>query len=255
MSTPGPKTGVDPAPTLLSREETRRIEQEERLRSEIRAALSPVKPASTAERVWSALNSTFGIWFLTAFFVTGLGTVATTWYEHVREKERKHEAQLAEERKKREADLIAQRQRKETYERVTMEISYRYSSALAGLHDVAQRLGPARNAKTHAAILYAVQPLTRPASSAQPPLFKEYESYSGLALIAELRRHCGQGEAQMLKEVLARTGALLHEFSFNKSGSAFSAQSAASALVDRMRNPKWDNGFAYTDCQSDNPFC
>jgi hypothetical protein len=247
---------VQPAgAALLSGEEVERIKREEKLRTEIRAALAPAKPTGWPNKLWDGLNSTFGIWFLTAFFVTGLGSLASKWYEQAREREQKHEAQLAEERKKREAEDLAERQRKETYERVTLEISYRYSIALAGLREASERLGGAKNQKSHDAITYAIQPLTRPASPAQPPLFKEYESYSGLALIAELRRHSGQGESNMLKEILARTGALLHEISFNKAGSTYSAKSAAAALVDRMRNSKWDNGFAYTDCKSDNPFC
>jgi hypothetical protein len=241
--------------SLLSEEEVQRIKQEEKLRSEVRAALAPAKPTGFPNKLWDALNSTFGIWFLTAFVVTGLGSLASKWYEEVREKEQKQEAQLLEERRKSEANYVAERQKKETYERLTLEISYRYSSALAGLRDAAERHGEARNRTTHSAISYAIQPLTRPTSLSQPPLFKEYEAYSGLALIAELRRHTGQGEANMLKEILARTGALLHQISYNKAGTAFSARTAATALVERMRNPKWDNGFAYTDCRSDNPFC
>ncbi len=250
---------MNSAPTgtasLLSEDEVQRIKQEEKLRSDIRAALSPAKSTGLPDKLWDGLNSAFGLWFLTAFFVTGIGSVASKWYERARETEQKHEAQLTEERRRREANDVAERQRKDIYERLTLEISYRYSSALAGLRDAAQRHGEAKNKAAHSAISYAIQPLTRHTSSSQPPLFKEYEAYSGLALIAELRRHTGQGEANMLKGTLARTGALLNQISYNKTGTEFSARTAAVALVDRMRNSKWDNGFAYTDCRSDNPFC
>lgn len=243
--------------TVLSEDDVRRIKHEERFREEVRKALAsePPKVSGFWQKLWSGLNSTFGIWFLTAFFVTGLGSFASKWYEQSREKEQKHEAKLKEDAKKQEAVDLLDRQRRETYERVTLEISYRYSATIAGLRAATERLGSAKGSQAHAAIVLALEPLTRPSTSSRPPLFKEYESYSGLALVAELRRHSGPGEASMLKEILAQTSALLHEITLEKTGASYSAKAAAAALVGAMRNPKWDNGFAYTDCRSDNPFC
>ena len=242
---------------LLSEEQISRIKSEERIRAELRAAILPDTPKGNGRlsKVWSFLNSTFGIWFLTAVFVTGLGSLASMWYEKEREAERKHEAQLAEEAKKREVKALEESRRKEIYERITLEISYRYSATLAELRAASERFGSSKNRKARAAIVSALRPLARPASNTNPPLFNEYETYSSFALIAELRRHSGVGEANMLTGILARTSALIYEVSLERNGCILSAKSVAALLIETMRHPKWNNGFAYTDCPSDNPFC
>ena len=101
----------------------------------------------------------------------------------------------------------------------------------------------------------ALAPLALPASDALPPLFPEFKSFSGLALIAELRRHAGAGEKQMLKDTLAGTSGLIYETFGESAKVARPARVVAGLLLQKMRSPKWDNGFPFTDCTEQNPFC
>ena len=254
--------------TILTPADVQRIGQEEALRAEIRDVLDTKapKPKTPWAKFWVGLNSTFGIWLLTAVFVTGLGSLVSHWYEEAREKQEKHEkelvekakkeeARLAEEARKRETDALLERQRKETYERISLEIGHRFSDALSGLEDVSRRFGKRKGRNVHRAIVRALRPLTRPASSEQPPLFKDYEAFSGLALIVELRRHAGRAEADRLKEILGRTSNFLHEVTSEGSGRNFAARAAATDLIRAMHHSEWQHGFAFTDCTPDNPFC
>lgn len=232
----------------ISEEDKARIRSEEFFRSELRKELVPPPTAaarrSTRETVWTFLNSSFGLWFLSAVLVSGLGALYTN-----------HQNRLQDETKQREAAATEAERQKELYERLTLEISFRLSAALSRLNEADKRLGDSVKADSEGAIRRALAPLALPASDTLPPLFPEFTSYSGLALIAELRRHAEEGERERLKEILAGTSGLIYETFGDGDTAAQTPRAVASLLLKRMRYSKWDNGFPYTDCSDEAPFC
>lgn len=227
---------------MLTEAEKEKIRELEDFRKEVRDLLSPATPKTTKTRIWEALNSNFGIWLLSAVLVSGLGTLYA-----------RHQTQADAEQKKREGEAAEARRIGELRDRLKLEISFRLSSALSRLDEL-DRLKDKRTATTND-IQRALAPLALPASDSSPPLFPEYKSYSGLALIAELRRHSEEGEKQILKTILAKTSGLLNESYGETASSKRTARETAINLLHQMRNPAWDNGFPFTDCPDDNPFC
>lgn len=245
--------------SLLTAEHKERIEQEELLRKDIRLALSgdPSEKKGFRRSLWAAANSNFGLWFLSAVFVSGAGSLYSRWYEEKRAQEKSLEAQRVEAREKEQVRLVEAQRRREIYERITLEMSYRYSSTLIGLQAISAAYGEVVNGESQTAIVGALDPLLKPATDLKPPLFPEYKQYSALALIVEMRRHTEEGEADNLKQILARTSSLVQEVTGASEvrNQRKSAKDVATSLIEVMKNPKWANGFAYTDCESENPFC
>jgi hypothetical protein len=233
---------------VLDETEKTRIKAEEVFRNSIRKELSlaSVQPdvKKWYERVLAAANSNLGIWFLSAVLVTGVGTLYTN-----------HQNARQEEAKKQEIKQEEARREKEISDRLALEISFRLSSVLSQLHAASIRFGETLDEKSHSAVVAAFGPLARPATDDVPPLFPEFKSYAGLALIAELCRHVDPGEKQTLKNILAKPGGLRYEGNGELNGKNLSAKAVASLLLARMQNPLWDKGFPYTDCKSENPFC
>ena len=233
---------------VLDETEKTRIKAEEVFRNSIRKELSlasvQLDVKKWYEHLLAAANSNLGIWFLSAVLVTGVGTLYTN-RQNARE----------EETKKQEIKQEQVWKEKEISDRLALEISFRLSSVLSQLHAASIRFGETVDEKSHSAIVAAFEPLVRPATDDVPPLFPEFKSYAGLALIAELRRHVGPGEKQILKKILAKTGGLLNEGIGELNGKTLSAKAVASLLLARMQNSRWDSGFPYTDCQSEKPFC
>jgi hypothetical protein len=244
-------------PEALSNEIVERIAKEEAMRMEIRNSLSKSADSSTGKsfNLWEWLNSSFGLWLLSTIFVSTIGTIYTQRYEERREAEKKAEIAAIEQQKKAEADAIELRKRKDAYSRAALEVSHRYSASLAGLRAAHERFGSRKDAAVQAAIRMALAPLLRPPSAGFLPLYSEYSSFSGLAVIAEMRRHSESGEADKLRSIIANTSSLLNQITAATAKDRRDALQVASDLVSVMRNPRWDNGFAYTDCKSERPFC
>ncbi len=231
---------------LLTEHDKERIEEEELFRKKIQAALAKVEDASAAKNsgIWAFVNSNIALWFLSAIFITWAGNWYSQWQKISDEELVRVRAQIAEDSRKR-----------EIYERVTLEISYRYSAALAELRSIAVAHGDSTDKKTQDAIKSALNLMLKPTNVNFPPLYPEFKSYSSLALIAELRRYSNKGEADVLKGMLADTSSLLRESVSDLDKNPQTARFVASSLISVMKNEKWDNGFAYTDCESSEPFC
>jgi len=227
----------DPLPDLRKRQ----IQLEENYRSTIREELE--KAAKPKNRVSGFLNSGFGLWLLSALFVSAAGSVYTDYQTRARAEAQATEAKRAEEKKI-----------KELTQRIDLEISYRMSLALARL-EAANRDQPTSGARLHQSVKTALEPLTRPMGDSMPPLFPEFRAYSGLALIAELRRHVPDGEGLRLRKVLASLTGLVATVDAGQSGRPRSAHNVAGDLISIMKSARWDNGFHYTDCSKENPFC
>lgn len=232
---------------FLTPEEILRIKQEEALRAEIRKELTPPEPLTDdkwQQKIWKLLNSTFGIWFLSSVVVA----VAVHFYNENEASRRERETQ----RKEQEAES---RRTRDVYGRITIEIAYRLSSTMTRLKAVSEKFGQRLDAESQHAISKAFDPLRKPAGEENPPLFPEYKSYSGVALIAELRRHAGEAERQTLTEILAKTSGFIEETVRDKIRPERPASHVALELRRRMSYSRWDIGFPYVACPDTNPFC
>lgn len=230
----------------LSDTEKARISAEERWRLEIRTQLTEEagKKRRFVQKASDFLNSAFGIWLLSAVCVSAAGS----WYTQ-------SQNAAIEAARKRDTERGEQLREKELHDRLALEISFRFSSTMARLRGVWARFGEDVGAQSQAAIGVALEPMVRPAGDAWPPLFPEFRSYSGLALIAEMRRHAAPGEQERLREVLARTSGLLYEAAGESCLLPRSARAVARLLLEHMSYARWNNGFPFTDCPPDTPFC
>ena len=244
-------------PDALPIEVIDRIAKEEALRLDIRGSLSKNadSAASKGFSAWNWLNSSFFLLLLSTFFVSGIGTFYQHRYEERRDAEKTAETASIAKQKKDEADAIELRKRKEAYSKAALEVSHRYSASLVGLRAVHDRFKNRKNITVQAAIRTALAPLLRPPSAGFLPLYPEYSSFSGLAVVAEMRRHSESGEADKLRTIIADTSNLLNKIAAASLKDRRDAIQVASELVAVMHNPRWDNGFAYTDCKSEKPFC
>lgn len=232
--------------TALSELDRDRIRQEELLRAEIRKELNPPKPEPKGvfQNVWAFLNSSLGTWFLSSV-VVALGA-------HIYQ-ERQAAYRAAEEKLRQEAS--DKKARAETYERITIEIAYRLSTALSRLRATSIKYKDSVSDEAVRAIATALDPIRAPADDKTPPLYPEYKSYSGLALIAELRRHAGEAEKITLTDYLTKASGFIERVTFPTRDSHLPADKVASELLMQMAYSKWNIGFAYTKCKIEAPFC
>jgi hypothetical protein len=217
-----------------------RIWLEEQYRFAARVQFEQSKPEKS--KASSFLNSSFGLWLLSAIFISAAGSVYTEYQN--REKTRAQN---------RENERVEETRRKELGERLDLEISHRLGLAMARLAAIEQATKGQRQVKrtSNHTVEHALAPFSLPASDRSPPLFPEFKAYSGLALIAELRRHVSKGEQVRLKKVLANLSGLLARLESQPDRPAI----IGTKLLSIMKSPRWDNGFHYTDCPIKQPFC
>lgn len=234
---------------LLTPEEKIRIEQEEILRAEIHKVLvpplAPPSPQTWQDKLWRFLNSTFGIWLLSTVVVASVVNMYNSQQAATRESEAKTRQEQAEFKATR-----------EIYQRITLEIAFRFSSTMTRLKAVSKKYGQRLDAESQKAIADAFDPLYKPATDSNPPLYPEYKFYSGMALIAELQRHAGDAERITLTEILAKTSGFIEQTVADKPSPDEPAETIAAGLLQRMSYSKWsNNGFPYTRCDASKPFC
>lgn len=229
---------------MLSDDEKAVLREQEVFRKAIRDELSPPKPKSPKERAWEVLNSNFGMWLLSAVLLSGLGTLYT-----------RHQTEVDEARKSAESERAESRRLSELRDRLRLDISFRLSTALSRLNEIDKTQNRIALQDQKKSIQRALAPLALPASDSAPPLFPEFKAFSGIALVAELRRHVPDGEKQLLKKILAGTSGLVAETYSEQPTEARTAREVGALLLNNMRDPAWDNGFPFTDCPDQNPFC
>ena len=95
---------------------------EERYRSEIRTQIQQTEAKDKKKPVMAFLNSSFGLWALSALFVTGAGSLYTQWHASQQESQKKQEQDRSESKA-----LTA------LHHRMEMEVSHRMSETLIRL--------------------------------------------------------------------------------------------------------------------------
>jgi hypothetical protein len=233
-----------PAFPTLNDDEIARIQAEEVARDTVRKKLFDARKASGPFDAWEFINSHFGLWLLTAVFVTGLGSAYKIFDER-----KKAELQIAVEKR------MAESARDARMDRLSMEFSYRLSSALIALQEAHALIQGQSKQDRNEMRIRALSSMLRPSTDHYPPLFPEFSNYSGMALVAEIRTLANATEAINIKSRLARLSGLLNDpFAVDlKDPHAFHL--LAGELTEAARYPRWENGFYYTDCSKLKPFC
>lgn len=240
----------------LSDEQIQQIRTEEALRLEIRKSLQDPESSRGAKksRLWEFLNSSFGLWLLSTIFVTAIGTTYTQWQGARRDRQHQAEAELLQKAKAAELTWIESQKKQAAFKRAALEVSQRYSNTLTRLYGLTERgTGKAQTA-TAEEIRSAFAPLSEtPISLKTPALYPEYSTFNALALIAELQKHTEKpGDALSLKRHLTKTNKVLNEVVLLAVPD--DPKRLAISLVSAMRSSFWDNGFAFTECEPQNPF-
>lgn len=231
----------------LTQEEMDHICADEHFRASIRKKieLEHASPKKT-NNYWEFLNSSFGLWLLSAIFISGLGTLLSNHHNAVQKHQQEEEADRAESKNK-----------LERIDRISMEISYRLSTSMIKLKAASKSIKDKTKENAFKLKLNALTPLSRPATDELPPLFPEFKNYSGLALIAELRTITEPGERKVLKDKLTALSALLYTTGSSNMQNPQAIESLAGDLINitQFKNTRWNNGFYFNDCTKDKPFC
>ena len=237
-------------------EDKSRIRLEEQFRLEIRRQFE--EGSRHPSQLWTFLNSTFGLWLMSAILVTWAGTIYTQSQNKRAEVEKRQEAEKAE----------AQRN-KELVERLDLEIAYRFSqfqihldslvthpSGVAGTPKgktltLRQPYFPFRPGKGEKDVREAIDSLSQPAQRNYPALYQEFSNLSTLALMAELRRHVPSPERGQLDQVIADLSGVYIFLDVRKARTN-DVYAVGNAIFDGLLLPRWKEGrFYYSDC----PFC
>jgi hypothetical protein len=189
------------------------------------------------------VNSSFGLWLLSAVFITGAGSAYTHWRS------------VQEEQQKREAQLRADAQNmKELSARLRLEIGHRISQTLVLLWDLSDRrnlgrLGTGHNTSEVRSVLDTFQN-----GNAQKlaSLYPEFANQNTLGLLTELRRLDNQDKEKLDRAVADLSG--LDVLLDNEKASMSNPESVASAILKRFSSILWGD-FYFLDCAPEMPFC
>jgi hypothetical protein len=222
-----------------------------------RTPTTPSDQPKSDSRLWVFLNSSFGLWLLSAVFVTGAGAAYTSCKTSYDESTKNAE----------------------TIDRLDFEIGYRFSQVAVRLCQVVEDsastkdLAPLKNpdtnpgnhpcnpvndascrARLEANVRRVVSVLRRPptvqADSKEPKeeidfderyltLYPEYAQYGIPALVAELKRHLSEkSELDALDQVLAH---LTGPYVFLQVNGAYlyEPQTVAGVIVEHLVLPRW----------------
>ncbi|MEQ1934372.1 MAG: hypothetical protein ABL962_10930 [Fimbriimonadaceae bacterium] len=211
---------------MLSDADIEKIRLEEICRMEVRRSL-PSDPRPS--RIWTFLNSNFGMWFLSALLVGGLGSLYTKYRD----------------------GLIATEKAKQAIERLDAEIGYRFSQVQVSLYG-ASRADSEREAKVRVSLIGLVKPPT--IESYYQHLYPEYSSFGLPALLAELRRlEADPEQASELSQVMPHFAGLDVFFEVEKAPLSDPTR-VAGAIVDKLVLGRWKHSWYFLDGGRESPF-
>jgi len=228
----------------LADAERLKIRLEEQFRIEIRKQLEEKK--SNQPRLWAFINSSFGLWLMSAILVTWAGTIYTQWQSRRADSEKSLAAQTA--------DFA---RNKELVERLDLEISHRFSEFQIDLVYLVNDWGGKstrytfRSGKSEKDVRKAIDSLLQPPQNDAPILYPEFSKMGTLALITELRRHVPAKEQEDLDHVTADLSGI-YVFLDVKKIKTDDVYAVGNAVFKTMVLPRWRAGqFYFSDC----PFC
>jgi len=229
---------------LLTDKDKEQLRLEEQYRSEVRKQLEGKSPPRS--RVWLFLNSSFGLWLLSAILITWGGTLYTQSQNRRAEASKRQEIERAEKLKER-----------ELVQRLDLEIAYRFSQFQVHLTYLVSSWGgkskhlPFQPGKGEKDVREIIDSLSRAAAVKYPPLYEEFGNLSTLALIAELRRHVPEKEQGDLDHVIADMSGI-YIFLDVRKVKISDVYGVGNAVFDGMTLQRWREAhFYFSDC----PFC
>jgi hypothetical protein len=211
-------------------------------------------------RFMNFLNTSFGLWFLSAVFLSGTGGIYSCWQKDRDADQAQREKSLEAEKIRLQKTSEDERENKAAIERLDLEISYRFSQVLLNLRSISEQ-GSKRGSidSTQRKLQIAgpsmgvMQALARKPSAEQPPLYPDYTAWALPTLISELRRRVPAGDRSDIDRSLAR---LLGESTSQLFKTDDPAREAAGRVLDDVMLSRWkDTAFYLVDCSARDPFC
>jgi len=246
----------------LEENEKGRILLEERYRDQIRSALEKEKKDKASGGFKGFLNSSFGLWLLSAIFISGAGTLYQQWQKGrdddraVLQKARDEQKALFDKK------IAAESENRDSISKLDIEISYRLSTALLELSSVQSRIDAQFSTKSedekklaHAQFTFGtLQSLNSKAQTSGAGLYPEYSTYTLPTLLADLRRRLPETERAPIESSIAAYASLRNSLSFSNDSPP--SQQAGVALFQKVIRKRWQGtAFPHIDCSEKNPFC
>ena len=229
---------------MLTDDEKQNIRTEEQYRGEVRKQLEEKREPSS--RLWAFLNSSFGLWLLSAILLTWAGMLYTQSQNPRAEEQKKQDAQTAQ--------LV---KNEELVQRLDLEIGYRFSQSQVRLASLVRDWGGKkkhfmfRDGRGEMDVRNILDGLSQPADKKFPALFQEFSNLSIIASIVELRRHVSGKEKEELDRVLAGLSGIYIFLDVRKVPIS-DVRAVGGALFDGFTLPRWRAArFYFSDC----PFC
>lgn len=224
-----------------------RILLEESYRAEVQEQIKKREgqKVSHTSRLIRFLNTSFGLWLLSAIFITGAGSLYTQW-------------RIAhEERQKKEAGLRTEAKKMaEVRGRLRLEIGHRISQTVVLLWNLSDRKDPSRLGAGHSVAEVEALLATFQSGGGQKlgSLYPEFENQNTLALMTELRRiEDTKQSMDVLDQSVADLSGLNVLLDVAKAPLS-NPQKVAGALLKRFSAILWGN-FYFLDCSPEAPFC
>lgn len=232
------RTGLEamtapPEPTPHSTDWQDVIRREEIYRDEVRRALERSPPPTRRGRAWAFLNSSLGLWLLSAVGLTGL----TSAYTAI------------------EGRVTAAQAQAQQVARLDLEIEWRLSQFLSQLRDLSapDSRSPVRLAPDHsmdevrAAWANLVScPDTTCSAARSSGVHPEMERRNLLSLLVELQKLSPEGRETIRRAAVAiATGEVVGN----------DLESTIQSFHRLLLIPRWRTVAPYVDCQADEPFC
>lgn len=222
---------------MLTDLEKQRIQLEESYRTELKQLLNPKEQKSFWNKISSFLNSAFGLWLLSAIFISG-------------------GVKLYEDYKAKQTDITKQN---ESISRLDNEIGYRYSRFLVRLFELTDKnpvsVSLSKKFKSSDVKKLALS-LNSTKNSAEDFLYSEYSNYSLLTLIAEEKRILEKSKTgyEDVDQVISHITGLEVFYEVRKVDYS-DIKGLAIAVEEFLILQRWkNNSFYFLDGNESNPF-
>ncbi|MCI0561610.1 MAG: hypothetical protein MN733_24235 [Nitrososphaera sp.] len=238
---------------MLSDEDRQNIRLEELYRHEVRKELDAHTGSKRfSSRSWNFLNSSFGLWFLSALFISGFGSLYAQYQTGIDERLKN-------------IDTVA---------KLDLEIEHRLSQALQRLYIVQREAEQGNTESTtmmvQQRVLEVLESFRQAPESGTTSLYPEFANLSTLAVLAELRRRLpadrrkeingivlispGQERPRGEVEDVLSTVSGIPVWVKDHPDDLSDPRMVAAHILKEVRLSRWSNHFYFTDCKND-PFC
>ena len=203
-------------------------------------------------RMWIFLNSSFGLWLLSAVFVSGAGKIYTDHQNRIRETQQKEEIRQRQEQQEKETARLEQKTADSRKTQLILEFSFRVSSTIIRLQEAHLEKNKSNLQRLRT---QALAPLSD--STAAPySLFPEFHNRSGLSVLAEFFALMRGGEGENLTNAVKGLSGVITDPLIADPVDPDYFKKIAGVILEELQSLKtFDTGFRFNDCTKENPFC